>query len=91
MKKVLKLKFKNSDGKNVVLTVRYPREDLKKEDVKAAMQKLVDSKAFSKDEVYPYAEVVSASYYTTQSDDIFAEDGKAESEPVEAANTANAE
>ena len=73
MKKVLKLKFKTGENKNAVITVRYPKEDLSSDVVKAAMQKIVDADSFEKNGVKVYAKVVGANYYSTQSDDIFEE------------------
>ena len=73
MKKVLKLKFKTAENKNAVITVRYPKEDLSSDVVKAAMQKIVDADSFEKNGVKGYAKVVGANYYSTQSDDIFEE------------------
>ncbi|KAA8792355.1 DUF2922 domain-containing protein [Lactobacillus crispatus] len=78
MKKVLKLKFKTAENKTSMITVRYPKENLAADVVKAAMQKIVDAAAFEKDGVAIYAKVVGAEYYTTQTDDIFASDAKAE-------------
>lgn len=54
-----------------MITVRYPKENLAANVVKAAMQKIVDAAAFEKDGVAIYAKVVGAEYYTTQADDIF--------------------
>ena len=73
MKKVLKLKFKTAENKDAVITVRYPKEDLSSDVVKAAMQKIVDADSFEKNGVKVYAKVVGANYYSTQSDDIFEE------------------
>lgn len=73
MKKVLKLKFKTAENKNAVITVRYPKENLSSDVVKAAMQKIVDADSFEKNGVKVYAKVVGANYYSTQSDDIFEE------------------
>ena len=73
MKKVLKIKFKTAENKNAVITVRYPKEDLSSDVVKAAMQKIVDADSFEKNGVKVYAKVVGANYYSTQSDDIFEE------------------
>ena len=73
MKKVLKLKFKTAENKNAVITVRYPKEDLSSDVVKAAMQKIVDADSFEKNGVKVYAKLVGANYYSTQSDDIFEE------------------
>ncbi len=58
MKKVLKLTFKNSEGSTNVMTIANPQQDLSAETVKAAMQKIVDSKAFVEDGVELYG------YYT---------------------------
>ncbi len=44
MKKVLKLTFKNSQGKTNVITIANPKEDLTAETVKDSMQKIADSK-----------------------------------------------
>ena len=71
MKKVLKLKFKTAENKPSMITVRYPKENLAADVVKAAMQKIVDADSFEKNGVKVYAKVVGAEYYTTQTDDIF--------------------
>lgn len=55
MKKVLKLTFKNSEGSTNVMTIANPQQDLSAETVKAAMQKIVDSKAFVEDGVELYS------------------------------------
>ena len=71
MKKVLKLKFKDENGKTTVISIANPKLDLSSDVVKASMQKIVDAGNFNKDGVRLYASVASAQYYTTQSDDIF--------------------
>lgn len=71
MKKVLKLTFKNSEGKTNVITISNPKEDLTAETVKDSMQKIADSKAFVQAGVELYASVEGAHYYTTQSDAVF--------------------
>ena len=70
-KKVLKLNFKNQKGKTKTITIADPKDGLSKEVVQASMAKIVDAKAFSKEEVEIYTSVDSAKYYTTQSDQIF--------------------
>ena len=71
MKKVLKLKFKDENGKTTVISIANPKLDLSLDVVKASMQKIVDAGNFNKDGVKLYASVAGAQYYTTQSDDIF--------------------
>lgn len=69
--KVLKLVFKNSKGKKSNLTLQSPKDNLDEATVKTAMENIVKSKVFEKEEVNMYASVVGAKYYTTQSDSIF--------------------
>lgn len=69
--KVLKLVFKNSKGKKSNLTLQNPKDNLDEATVKVAMESIVKSNVFEKEEVNMYASVVGAKYYTTQSDDIF--------------------
>ena len=71
MKKVLKLKFKDENGKTTVISIANPKLDLSLDVVKASMQKIVDAGNFNKDGVRLYASVAGSQYYTTQSDDIF--------------------
>ena len=78
MKKVLKLKFLDSDKKKRTLVIKDPKQGLTQEVVKAAMEKIAASNVFSKDGVSKFATVEGASYYTTQSDDIFAEEAKSD-------------
>ena len=75
-KKVLKLNFKNQKDKIKTITIANPKEGLSKEVVQDAMSKIVEAKAFSKEEVNLYATVDSAKYYTTQSDEIFDTDAE---------------
>ena len=70
-KKVLKLNFKNQKDKIKTLTIANRREVLSKEVVQYEISKIVEAKAFSKEEVELYTSVDSAKYYTTQSDEIF--------------------
>ena len=71
MKKVLKLTFKNSQGKTNVITIANPKENLDAQVVKDSMQKIADSKAFVQADIELYASVEGAHYYTTQSDAVF--------------------
>ena len=73
MKKVLKLKIKDENGKTTVISIANPKLDLSLDVVKASMQKIVDADSFEKNGVKVYAKVVGANYYSTQSDDIFEE------------------
>lgn len=69
--KVLKLTFKNSKGKKSNLTIQNPKDGLDENTVKTAMQGIVDANVFEKEEINLYSSVVSAKYYTMQSDSIF--------------------
>lgn len=75
-KRVLKLSFKNEKNKTKTIAIANPKEGLSKEVVQDAMSKIVEAKAFSKEEVNLYATVDSAKYYTTQSDEIFDTDAE---------------
>ena len=75
-KRVLKLSFKNEKNKTKTITIANPKEGLSKEVVQDAMSKIVEAKAFSKEEVNLYATVDSAKSYTTQSDEIFDTDAE---------------
>ena len=57
MKKVLKLKFKDENGKTTVISIANPKLDLSSDVVKASMQKIVDTGNFNKDGVKLYASV----------------------------------
>lgn len=65
MNTYLKLKFKNSIGKTVFMRIANPKMDLDKETVSQAMKKIASTEAFKKDEIFLYAEPVSAKYVTT--------------------------
>lgn len=71
MKTVLKLVFKDEENNTKAITIANPKADLDQNLVKESMQKIVDSKAFSKVGVATYVTVVGAHYYTTQSKNVF--------------------
>ena len=50
-KRVLKLSFKNEKNKTKTITIANPKEGLSKEVVQDAMSKIVEAKAFSKEDV----------------------------------------
>lgn len=70
MTKVLKLIFKNGDGKESVIVLHNPK-DVDADTAKAVMQKIVDTNIFEKDGLNLYATIVGAKYYETQSTPIF--------------------
>ena len=49
MEKVLQLVFKKADGKQKVLNVTDPRENVTAEEARTAMQSIVDSGVFNAD------------------------------------------
>lgn len=71
--KVLKLTFADgSNGyKNKTITIKSPKKGLTKEAVQTAMEQIVSANAFSSADLPVYAKVVSAKYYTSQTDNIF--------------------
>lgn len=70
MTKVLKLIFKNGDGKESVIVLHNPK-DVDADTAKAVMQKIVDTNIFEKDGLNLYATIVGAKYYETQNTPIF--------------------
>ena len=52
MEKVLQLVFKKADGKQKVLNVTDPRENVTAEEARTAMQSIVDSGVFNADGIY---------------------------------------
>ena len=71
MAKVLKLNFVNAENKRSTITIKNPVEGLPEATVRAAMDKIVAAKVFTKDGAAKYAGVVGANYYTTNSEDVF--------------------
>lgn len=71
--KVLKLTFADgsNDYKNKTITIKSPRKGLTKETVQTAMNQIVSANAFSFADSPVYAKVISAKYYTSQTDNIF--------------------
>lgn len=67
---VLELLFKTETDKNKKLTIRQPKNDLTEEEIVPAMQALVDSNAFSKNGIDPFAEIHNARYVRTEIEDI---------------------
>ena len=65
MEKVLQLVFKKADGKQKVLNVTDPRENVTAEEARTAMQSIVDSGVFNADG-NALAEVVEARVRTTE-------------------------
>lgn len=65
MEKVLQLVFKKADGKQKVLNVTGPRENVTAEEARTAMQSVVDSGVFG-DDGNALAEVVEARVRTTE-------------------------
>lgn len=69
--KTLELKFKTAEGKNRNLSLKNPVADLAAEDVKSAMQTIVDTDAFEVKDVNPYSGLDSARYIERTVTDIF--------------------
>ena len=70
MNKVLKLIFTNSKGKTSVITLHNPKS-VDADTAKATMQKVIDANIFDNADINPYATIVGAKYYETQSTPIF--------------------
>lgn len=70
MTKVLKLIFKNADGKDSVIILHNPKE-VDADTVKGVMQKVIDANIFDKLGVNLYTAIVGAKYYSTESTPIF--------------------
>lgn len=71
--KTLNLSFKGSLGKGHVLKINYANDQLDESTVRAAMQKIVDSKLFSKEDDVLYIRPSSDKYVTTTDEVIFKE------------------
>lgn len=69
--KTLELKFKTAEGKNRNLSLKNPVTDLAADDVKSAMQTIVDTDAFEVKGVNPYSGLDSARYIERTVTDIF--------------------
>ncbi|GKQ43296.1 hypothetical protein RD055328_12190 [Companilactobacillus sp. RD055328] len=67
----LQLGFKTAGGARRSLTLNYFRDDLKTDEVKAAMQQIADAQLFNKDGDDLYHEPLSAKYITKTEDYIF--------------------
>lgn len=74
--KTLNLSFKGSLGKGHTLKLNYASDQLDEATVRAAMQKIVDSKLIQKDDDILYTRPTSAKYVTTTDEVIFAEPQK---------------
>lgn len=73
-KQVLRLLFMDNQNSKKVITIQHPKKNLTKEVVRAAMDKIVASKAIGEEDWQLYADVVGAEYYTTQTDQVFTSD-----------------
>jgi hypothetical protein len=71
--KTLNLSFKGSLGKGHSLKLKYANDQLDEATVRNAMQKIVDSKLFGKDDEQLYLRVASAKYVTTTDEPIFSQ------------------
>lgn len=69
--KTLNLSFKGSLGKGHSLKLKYANDQLDEATVRNAMQKIVDSQLFGKDDEQLYLRVASAKYVTTTDEPIF--------------------
>ncbi|WP_241010039.1 DUF2922 domain-containing protein [Lactobacillus helveticus] len=65
-----KINFYNSKGKTSVITLHNPK-NVDADTAKAAMQKVIDANIFDNADINPYATIVGAKYYETQSTPIF--------------------
>ncbi len=70
MTKVLKLIFKDENGKDTVIVLHNPK-DVDADTAKSVMQKIVDANIFEKTGLNLYATIVGAKDYETQSTPIF--------------------
>ena len=70
MTKVLKLIFKDENGKDTVIVLHNPK-DVDADTAKSVMQKIVDANIFEKAGLNLCATIVGAKYYETQSTPIF--------------------
>lgn len=71
--KTLNLSFKGSLGKGHSLKLKYANDQLDEATVHNAMQKIVDSQLFGKDDEQLYLRVASAKYVTTTDEPIFSQ------------------
>lgn len=71
--KTLNLSFKGSLGKVHSLKLKYANDQLDEATVRNAMQKIVDSQLFGKDDEQLYLRVASAKYVTTTDEPIFSQ------------------
>ena len=74
MEKRLELLFINSLGKNTSLTISDPKAGLTPEDIKAAMDQLVQAGLVEVEGVQRYQAVRGARYVTRQVDEIFTQE-----------------
>ena len=63
-KKLVKI-FRNSAGKNVTISIDDPKDDLTEEQIKTAMELIVEKNVFKKND-YALVEAVEAQIVTTQ-------------------------
>ena len=71
--KTLNLSFQGSLGKGHSLKLKYANDKLDEATVRNAMQKIVDSQLFGKDDEQLYLRVASAKYVTTTDEPIFSQ------------------
>ena len=71
--KTLNLSFQGSLGKGHSLKLKYANDQLDEATVRNAMQKIVDSQLFGKDDEQLYLRVASAKYVTTIDEPIFSQ------------------
>ena len=63
--KKLVMIFRNSAGKNVTISIDDPKDDLTEEQIKTAMELIVEKNVFNKND-YALVEAVEAQIVTTQ-------------------------
>ncbi|WP_195928855.1 DUF2922 domain-containing protein [Clostridium sp. 1001270J_160509_D11] len=66
--KKLVMIFRNSAGKNVTISIDDPKDDLTEEQIKTAMELIVEKNVFKKND-YALVEAVEAQIVTTQTTD----------------------
>lgn len=66
--KKLVMIFRNSAGKNVTISIDDPKDDLTEEQIKTAMDLIVEKNVFKKND-YALVEAVEAQIVTTQTTD----------------------
>lgn len=69
--KTLSLSFKGSLGKSHSLKLNYANDGLTEQTVRDAMNKIVESKLFQKDDDLLYLKAMAAKYVTTTDEVIF--------------------